>query len=258
MARIWSPKEFAEAERIYHRVLRLLRPETRRFLEATRAKFSGDRDEGEARGAWFELRMLGRLLDDDLCQLELERPVAAGATGCTVDLFFHGEDIGAELKAAQHHLVPPVQVSADCSEQYLEEEFGAALRHSRNFIEDQAEMLFREVNRKCGEKKLFMVGFPTWVIVDTNATDWLEHFRVELTREEHFCQLGEAFRSLATAHGTEDAPNHLLASEMVNVGFVNGFRDHAQEHLVVFPRSDSERALAPRIAALFSLALNGA
>lgn len=34
MAGIWSPEELAEADAIYSRVLRLLRPAARRFLEA--------------------------------------------------------------------------------------------------------------------------------------------------------------------------------------------------------------------------------
>ena len=177
MAGIWSPEELADAEAIYRRALPLLRPEVRPFLEETRARFSSTRSEYEARGARFELRMLGRLGDEDLRGLELERPVAPGATGCTVDFFLHSRGTGVEFMAAQHLIIPPVQVSADCSEEYLQEEYGAAFRHSRNFTEDQAERLFHAVNRKCVEKRLSMLGFPTWVIVDTNDTDWLEHIR---------------------------------------------------------------------------------
>ena len=253
MARIWSPEELAEADTICRRVAPLLRPDARPVLDATRARFHGDRDEGEARGARFELKMLARLRDEHIREVELERPVAPGVTGCTVDQYLRSMDIGFELKAAQHLIIPFVQVSADCSEDYLEEEHGAAIRQSRNFTEDQAKMLFREVNRKCGEKKLQLLTFPTWLLVDTDGTDWLEHFRSNLTTEEHFRQLGEAFKFVATRAGRNDEPNHVLAAPRVNLGFVNSFRGTAREHLVVFPRSDAEREESKVIARLFGL-----
>ncbi len=255
MAEIWSREELAEVEAIYLRVSPLLQPEARRVLKETHARFNGRRSEHEARGARFELRMLGRLADDELRELELERPVALGATGCTVDLFLPSRGAGVEFMAAQHLIIPPVQVSADCSERYLQEEHGAAFRHSRNFTEDQAVRLFHAVNRKCGEKNLAMLGFSTWAIVDTNATDWLEHIRVNLTREEHFRQLGEAFTSLASTPGSQDEANHLLESGRVSIGFVNSFRGTAPEHLVVFPRNESERTNSETIATLFGLDL---
>lgn len=133
MAEIWSPDELAEMEAICRRVSPLLRPEAHRILDKARARFSGKRSEHEARGARFELRMLGRLADDELRELELERPVAPGATDCTVDLFLPSRGTGIEFMAAQHLIIPPVQVSADCSEQYLQEE--CALGNPLSFID---------------------------------------------------------------------------------------------------------------------------